>query len=459
MRSVVLFLLVFHIQQVMSQKQTDSIGDQTQLRSIAMQKPKPFSGQVRYFYMATGNRQPFTDYYAHALSVQGKYELAVSKPLRAAAGGAAIFNLASSDLTKIDAVAKRPSRYEAGLFNLREPDKWAGFRLEELYLQYALPKGWVRLGSQLINTPFINPQDGRMRPTFVSGLYTKQTFAKTRVEGGYIAAVLPRSINRWYGVGHSIGLNPQGVNTDGTPADYAGNLSSKGILLAGISQQVSKEIRLKAWEQYVDNIFNTALLQADLEKAVNDKLVYLASLQYVYQVRIQDGGAGENTKGYFQSGAPAQVMGAMTGLKGDCWEVTLNYTRILAQARFLMPREWGRESFFTFMPRERNEGFGDIQAFVVKTAFNIPKTGFKTSLQLGHFLLPDVKNAALNKYGMPSYNQVNAELRYTPTFAPRLDLQFLYVYKDGTGNTYQNPAYVFNKVKMSLYNLVINYNW
>ena len=124
-----------------------------------------------------------------------------------------------------------------------------------------------------------------------------------------------------------------------------------------------------------------------------------------------------------------------------------------------MPREWGREPFFTFMPRERNEGFGDVQAFVIKTAYNFPKACLKTSLQAGHFVLPDVKNVVLNKYGMPSYNQVNAEVRYTPKFISKLDLQALYVFKSNKGNTYQNSAYVFNKVNMSQYNLVINYTW
>lgn len=124
-----------------------------------------------------------------------------------------------------------------------------------------------------------------------------------------------------------------------------------------------------------------------------------------------------------------------------------------------MPREWGREPFFTFMPRERNEGFGDVHALVIKTAYNFPKVGLKTSLQAGYFRLPDVKNVALNKYGMPSYRQVNAEVRYSPKFASKLDLQVLYVYKNKQGNTYQNPGFVFNKVNMGLYNVVINYSW
>lgn len=298
-----------------------------------------------------------------------------------------------------------------------------------------------------------------MRPTFVSGLYTKQSFKTTQVEGGYIAAVLPRSINRWYSVGSSIGLNPQGLNTDGTAANYAGQLSSKGILLAGITTQLSKEVRLKAWEQFVENVFNTALVQADVEKAVSDKYAYLLSLQYINQQRVNQGGSNENTKGYFQSAAPAQVLSAMTGLRSTHWEASLNYTRIFSGARFLMPREWGREPFFTFMPRERNEGFGNVQAYLIKAGYKAPGAGLKGSLQWGRFQLPDVKAVSLNKYGMPSYNQVNADLQYAPKFLSGLDLRFLYVYKSGTGNTYQNPGYVFNKVEMSLYNLVINYTW
>lgn len=431
----------------------------SQRDSAKVEKSSKLSGQVRYFFMATDNQQPFTDYYAHAIGAQAKYERGLGKHFGIAAGASAVYNLSSSDLVKNDPLAKRPNRYEVGLFDLRYPTKKSGFRLEELYLQYALKKGMIRLGSQLINAPFINPQDGRMRHTFVSGLYTTLTFPSTQIEGGWIGGVLPRSINGWYSAGSSIGLNPQGINTDGTAADYAGHLSSKGILLAGISHTVSPGIKLRLWEQFVENIFNTSLLQVDAEKKLEGQTKYLASLQYVHQVKVADGGSSEKSQGYFQSTTPAQVISAMTGIKSAQFDASFNYTRIFKKARYLMPREWGREPFFTFMPRERNEGFGDVHAFVIKTAYNFSKAGLKTSLQAGHFLLPDVKNVALNKYGMPSYNQVNAEVHYTPKFASKLDLQFLYVYKDGSGSTYQNPGYVFNKVNMAQYNVMINYSW
>lgn len=417
------------------------------------------SGQFRYFFMATNNQKGFLDYYAHALGIQVKYQTKEWKHLSVAVGGSAVYNLASSDLEQLDPVAKRPDRYEAGLFDLRYPNKKSVYRLEEFYLQHAQPKGWIRLGGQLINTPFINPEDGRMRPTFVNGLYYSFTLGATQLEGGWITGVLPRSISSWQSAGSSIGWNPQGLNTDGTPANYGGHLSSNGIFLAGVTRAVSRDIKVRLWDQYVDNIFNTALIQADLDHPFKEKAAYLLSLQYINQQRVNDGGRTKESKGYFQSAGPAQVLSAMTGVRSSRWDLSLNYTRIFKNARYLMPKEWGREPFFTFMPRERNEGMGDVQAFVAKAAYSFPRAGLKASLQVGIFQLPDVKNAALNKYSMPSYNQVNAEIHYLPPFARGLDLQLLYVYKGALGNTYQNPSIIFNKVNMSLYNVVLNYNW
>jgi hypothetical protein len=451
-----LFLFIFIA--VKSFSQGDSLHKDT-AKILAVEPKSKVSGQVRYFFMSTDNQDPLSDYYAHAISAQAKYERGLGKYFRIAAGASANYNISSSDLARADSIAKRPNRYEVQLFDLLYPNRKSIYRLEEFYIQAALRNGTIRLGSQSINTPFINPQDGRMRPTFVSGIYTTLSFRSMQVQGGWIGGMLPRSISGWHSVGSSIGLNPQGINTDGTASNYGGHLSSNGIFLVGITRRFSPSFKVKLWEQYVDKIFNTALLQADLEHKLCDKTKFVFSLQYTNQLKIKNGGSNEMTKGYFTSNTPAQVISTMTGIESERFEASLNYTRIFKGARFLMPREWGREPFFTFMPRERNEGFGDVQSIVIKTAYNFKEGGFKFSLQAGQFQLPDVKNVALNKYGMPSYNQLNAEVRYIPKTAPKLDLQFLYVYKDNKGNTYQNPGYVFNKVNMGQYNLVVNYNW
>jgi hypothetical protein len=137
----------------------------------------------------------------------------------------------------------------------------------------------------------------------------------------------------------------------------------------------------------------------------------------------------------------------------------LNYTRITSAGRFLMPREWGREPLYTFMPRERNDGLGNVHAMTADLSYKLPKTGLTASLTYGLFLLPDVKDVRLNKYGMPSYHQVNGMLNYV--FKGKLNglnVQALYVFKkEVKTNLPLEAKYVFNKVDLHHFNLVVNY--
>jgi hypothetical protein len=81
-------------------------------------------------------------------------------------------------------------------------------------------------------------------------------------------------------------------------------------------------------------------------------------------------------------------------------------------------------------------------------------------LAVGQFQLPDVLHYRLNKYGMPSYRQVNVDLRYRfEKFWRGLDMQILYVYKQGTGETHDSLRYVINKVNMSQWNWVLNFQF
>ncbi|GBL35880.1 hypothetical protein EMGBS15_14750 [Filimonas sp.] len=122
-----------------------------------------------------------------------------------------------------------------------------------------------------------------------------------------------------------------------------------------------------------------------------------------------------------------------------------------------MPREWGRDPFYTFMPRERNEGLGDVHAWMAKSTYT--KKQFKTSLAFGYYKLPDVKQVALNKYGFPSYMQVNYEAAYSFSKALKnLGVRMLLVCKKNDGETYDNLKYVYNKVDMFQVNVMIDYN-
>ncbi|MDX1955801.1 MAG: OprD family outer membrane porin [Chitinophagaceae bacterium] len=419
-------------------------------------------GHFRYFFMATDNARPYRDYYAHAIGGGIKYETASFHGFRLGVSGFFAFNIGSSNLSDPDPLTGQMNRYEIGLFDIENPANRNDIdRLEELYLQYEKKKTSVRVGRQLLNTPFINLQDGRMRPTEVSGVWAEtKVGSNTRLQAGFLYKVSPRSTVNWYDIGSSIGVYPTGVNPNGQRSGYAGEIKSKGILLLGLNHKWPGGTQVKIWNQFTENVFNTTLVQADWKVKDKAKTQWLAGIQFIQQNAIKSGGNADPAHTYYEPRGQARTFGARIGLELSRWETNLNYNRITAAGRYLMPREWGREPFFTFMPRERNEGFGDVHALVLRLGYKIPAQRIKLAAAVGYFDLPDVKNYALNKYGVPSYTQLNLDLRYEfGGWLQGLDAQLLAVYKARTGPAYGEGKYIVNKVDMLLWNLVFNFHF
>ena len=421
-----------------------------------------FNGHFRYFFMSTQNQKGLTDYYANAVGGGIRYETAKFHGFQFAVSGFYTFNIGSSNLGKADTTTGQLSRYEIALFDVEDPyNKKDIDRLEEFYIKYSHKKSSIVYGRQLLNTPFINLQDGRMRPTGVEGFWFETNeIKKVKVEGGWLYALSPRGTTKWYDADESIGVYSGGVNIDGTKSQYNNTLQSKGVFLVGAHVELIKNITLHGWNVFTENIFNTSMLQTDFSFPLKNNSSIFAAAQFIRQDAINKGGNDVAAKTYFENGGKAVTFGTKAGWKNKQWEASINYNRITAHGRYLMPREWGREPFFTFMPRERNEGFGDVHAIMGKVNYNIPKIRIKTSLSGGYFKLPDVKNYRLNKYGVPSYTQVNADVRYAFNKVLKgLEAQLLIVGKLNSGETYSNKKFEFNKVNMVLYNFVLNYHF
>jgi outer membrane porin, OprD family len=421
-----------------------------------------FNGHFRYFFMSTQNQKGLTDYYANAAGGGLRYETAKFHGFQFAVSGFYTFNIGSSNLGKPDTSTGQMNRYEIALFDIENPyNKKDIDRLEEFYIKHSYKKLSIVYGRQLINTPFINLQDGRMRPTGVEGFWFETNkINKAKIEGGWLYAISPRGTTKWFEVGESIGVYPVGVNIAGLKSGYANNLKSKGFFLLGAHVEINSHLTLHGWNVFTENIFNTAMLQVDYTLPLKNNNNIFASAQAMRQDAVNNGGNDDVAKTYFEKGAKAITFGAKAGWKNKQWETGINYNRITADGRYLMPREWGREPFFTFMPRERNEGFGDLHAIMGKVNYNIPKIRAKTSLSAGYYKLPDVKNYRLNKYGLPSYTQVNADVRYAfNKVLNGLEAQLLLVGKLNNGETYNNKKFEFNKVNMMLCNFVLNYHF
>lgn len=419
-------------------------------------------GHFRYFNMITLNEKDLSDYYANAAGGGLRFETAKFHNFQFGISGFYIFNIGSSDMAIPDPQSGQYNRYEIGLFDLEDVSNKKNIdRLEELYLKYNYKKSSLTFGRQLLNTPFINLQDGRMRPTGVEGLWAEINEIKgTKIEVGWIYGISPRSTTKWYSIGETIGIYPAGLNPDGTPSLYSGQIHSQGIALLGVTKVISKRIKLQGWNMLTENVFNTAMLQADISFPRKGNSSLMASSQVIKQNAINNGGNVNLSETYFPKGTNSLSFGAKLAWKNKGWETSLNYNRITAQGRYLVPREWGRDPFFTFLPRERNEGFGDLDAVMAKVNYSFPKSGFKASVAAGYYHLPDTKNYALNKYGMPSYTQINTDIRYTFTNTLKgLEAQLLLVAKVNNGETYGNSRLIINKVNMVQSNFVLNFHF
>lgn len=420
-----------------------------------------FTIGARYCFLATINNGPMTDYAANGIAIGLQYKSPVWNGLRFGASGYFLTNLGSSDLAAPDPIAKLPDRYELRLFDNSRPDKtYALSRWEELYLEYGAKQLLVRLGSMKLQLPYINPQDGALRPGMEQALMAEWRPANEfSVVGGWIFGFAPRSTVGWYTVAQTIGLYPAGTSTIGKKSGYIGNQTTAGIGFLW-AKYAESGFKAQFYEQYTENIFNTAMVQAEYEPEKSNNVQPVVGVQVHMQNKIANGGNDDPLLAYYEGQERASAISCRIGVVSHQTAVNLNFTRISADGRFLMPREWGRDAFYTFLPRERNEGLGDAKAFTAQFEHKWPVERYTLMLGAGYYALPDVKNTRLNKYGMESYCQFNIDARKTfVADAHTIELQILLMGKVGVGEVYGNPAYRFNKTDMLHLYIAVNYQF
>lgn len=418
-----------------------------------------WSAHTRTFFMSTINEGGLKDDYALGF---GAGIGVLTKPLhgfQAGMSGFFIYNVASSRIHDADPLTQAPNRYEVGLFDIEDHENKNDLdRLEELFLKYSYSKSSITLGKMILNTPFMNPQDGRMRPTIEEGVWlTVNESSKFGLSGGWIWDVSPRSTIKWYSVAHSIGVYPGGVTAEGRKSEYAGNIEgNSGMGIINLSYKPSEHLKINVWNGFLENVMNSALIEFNAERKKGRK-TYYQDMLFMHQDALNNGGNADATKTYIDKGAQSNAFSIRAGVKDKKFNNSVSYTHITGDGRYLMPREWGKEVFYTFMPRERIEGYGNVHALMVRSNWTV-NSRFQTALAYSYVQLPDVRDYRLNKYGMPSYHQINYSANYTfDKFLRGMDFKLLVAYKLQQGETYGNLKYVYNKVNMLNLNLVMDF--
>lgn len=369
-------------------------------------------------------------------------------------------NLWSSDLSARDPITQNSNRYEVGLFDVNNTaDRFFG-KVEELQIRFSSPKFNALAGRMDINTPFINPQDGRLSPTYVEGVRLDfRPDKKNKFSAQVIGRMSPRSTSGWFNVGETIGIYPVGQSEFGGPSNYQGNTESNFFTVVDWQHRMDSDLQLQLNHTFVDNISSTVFSQAvkDWKMARGDRK-FVTGLQFVVQNGIGEGGSAETEKRFKNPDDLNFVLGGRVGLKSSKSIWWLNYTRIDGRGRFLNPREWGRDPFFTFIPRERNEGYNQVDAFTTYYQRNFPESGLQFYGFAGLHFLPDPSNTELNKYAFPSYAQINLGGKYAPgNWGKGLDFHMILMSKLNIKQGQIKPQWIYNKVNMVHVNFIMNY--
>ncbi len=414
----------------------------------------------RMFWMNTSYSKDFKDDYALGTSLNLGTKVNYAKHWEFRVGYRVFANLWSSDLTAPDPVSGGGNRYEVGLFDLLDQEDRFFSKLENLSLKYSKAHWEISAGRMAIDEDWINAQDGRLSPTGIEGAKAWYTTGnKWKFSAWGIGTMSVRGTSEWLSVGESIGVFPLGRNPNGEASLYAGNTESDWIGIAEVAKEWDG-LSLHLSNTLVQNISNTAWAQAEKKwKNEQSGITWLWGLQTGFQSGIGDGG---NADPIFQYKNPTDRNWAFStrfGYSKSVWNFNLNYTKTGGKGIWLSPREWGKDAWYTFIPRERNEGFSSLDALTALAEYTFPNIKLKAFAHLGFHWLPPLNAPAENKYNMPSYRQINVGMKYSPKSISKLDFQLLIMNKGQLGSQSLKPSQAYNKVGMIHVNGIVNWRW
>lgn len=438
--------------------------------------------QIRLYSMIEDNQDPLLDYRGTALGGKIIYHTPQWENLQGHVG-LYTSNFIQDNVSKdrVEPLASnRGSRYVAGLVDTTNLDASSVTGIGEAYLQYSIEKKIIAIGRMKLDTPLINPQDGRMIPTFEEGIWTKYGISQGwSIQAGYINGFWNRNTPHWKSVEDSLGYGYEmGYSSlsSATKSDYYGNTSSKGVFIGNIRFE-NFSAHIDVWDYYVENIFNLGYVETFFSHPFGAMRI-LYGAQFIHQHEVGDGGNAEDNiadatdaqkaKSYMQEGEKSTTYGAKIAAEYRDTRFMFAYNKTTDQGRFVFPREWGKEPLYTFQKRERSEGSGNCNAWLITIEHDFTEDGISGLSMMtgyGEYDKSDPKEWIYNKYGTPSYAQWNIDLFYRFQGALRgLRAEYLMVRKVARGETYQIPGtseynFIFRKNGMNIHNFILNYDF
>lgn len=418
-----------------------------------------FEFHKRSFVMSTINEGYLDDYFTITSGAGIGYYSPSFHNFHFGFSGFFMFQLYQYNLHEIDSYAGKSSRYENQLYDINDKYNKSDLdRLEELYLTYENKNWKIELGRQKFESPLLNENDNRMRPNIFSGLAVKYDNDYVKVYGAFFNSLTIRGTLDWYGWDESFGVYGQGTNPLGDSLGYQGNVSTLGMGVLGVEYE-KKNWSNQIWNYTNDNVFNIVFAQSDY-KWKRKKSNFIFGIQGLYQNALNNGGNSNQSKTYILANESTFAFGGRIGVNIKSGTLTFNYFGVSDKGRYLFPREWGREKFYASLTRELFEGYGDLNAYVLKYKYKPNKKNYYFGFGAGYIDQPSSENVTLNKYSLDSYYHFTTKFNYSfEKYFEGLNLKFIAAYKKSTNSDEVQDRYKINWVDMCNLNLIVDYRF
>jgi hypothetical protein len=298
-------------------------------------------------------------------------------------GGIYTYNILSTDLSNATDNPYTP-KWERQLFDLEDPNNKHDLdRLEELFIKYRHKDSYIKLGKMLLNTPLVNPQDSRMKPSAFQGIWLDWNEGhKFEINGGFFNKVSPRSTTEWIKISESMELYEYLLNPDSIHYE----VDTKGLVIVGGHYIPNEKLSFHSWQYLIENISFITFNQIEYQES-QIKL----GLQYYFQNSI-------NENHYLDRDLLTHKISGQIKWIEDKWQISYNQTANLTDYAMKFPSEWGAEPFYTFISRHRIIGLEEVNSRAVKLDIQ-PFDKWK-SLNIGLYGVNSSFNQSKAEYSM-----------------------------------------------------------
>lgn len=450
-----IILFAFSLSSVSYGQSTSSDSTQSLTRFL---KKGELSFHSKTSLMSTLNEERGNDFFTAGTTAGVSYTTPSIHGFQIKAGGYLSFRLAEYNLVDSETGKWTKNRYEKALYDINNPNnKYNLGVLDEVYLSYSHKKLSFKLGRQTYETPLLNKNYNRLRPNIFQGLSAKYQGESLTFSGAWFISEAIRGTMNTYTVANSYGVYGQGINPNGLRNNYYGNISSLGTGVFGV-QYTTKNWKTQVWNYLGENVFNTTFVQSDYTLKSN-KTEYLFGVQGFYQTALNQGGNADPALSYMVKGEQTYAIGGKFGVKFiQQHELSFNYLGIADKGRFLFPKEWGREQFYASQTTELFEGYGGVNAYVLRYNFTSLNKRHSSIVSAGIIDQPSIDNFRLNKYALDNYYHFLVEHKYHfGNYLKGLSLRFIATYKKEMFEGTMTPTQKINKADMFSFNLLIDY--